>query len=504
MGAVQMVNRGYGMNECPPVLHLIPFSIQHALLMAFQSLPYPLLVSIGLGFDAVDTAILISCSFFVAGVSSVIQTLGIGPVGGKVPIAMVCSIVFVSPALLIAPVYGYDGYMGSCLAGTAICCGFFFLIADKIKVIFPTFISGAVVLTLGATLVGVAMDYCAGGSGSENYGDPANFVYAGVTFLIIVLLTVFGKGFLRGAAPLIGLCVGFLIAVAAGNVDFAPIEQAAWIGFPEPLHWGISFDPVAIATITLLGLCGIAELLGDTTAMTNLAANRMPTKRETRGVIFTQGITSVISAVFNGGPTISASADVGLLSVTHVFSRYVVALAGAIMALAGLCPKVAALVSVIPTSVFGGAVIMMFGVILVSGIKIIGGCHPDRRMEIILAVSLGVGLGFNAVSEALTQFPLAVSMLLCGVPGTALTGVILNLVLPGRKTEPIENESSDDSAEADTNAVLVSSKEDTENALMTSGKDSYGDLDIEIIPEEHEEMTGVYSDRTDTSHFGSS
>ena len=426
------IKQGYGMNECPPVHQLIPFGLQHALLIAFQSLPYPLLVSAGLGFDAAETAILVACSFFVGGLSSVIQTLGIGPVGGKVPIAMVCSIVFVSPALLIAPEYGFGSFMGACLAGTLICCGVFFAFAEKLKIVFPMFISGAVVLVLGTSLTSVAIQYCAGGSGAENFGDPINYAFAGVTFLVILTLTIIGKGFLRGAAPLIGLTIGFVIAALTGNVDFSPVEQAAWFGFPEPLHWGIAFDPIAILTIALLGLCGIAELLGDTSAMTMLVADRMPTKRETRGVIFTQGITSAISALFNGGPTISASADVGLLGVTRVFSRYVVATAGVIMILAGLCPKVSAVASVIPTPVFGGAVLMMFGVILVSGVKIIGECNPDARMSSILAVSLAIGLGFNAVPESLAQFPLAVSMLLCGVPGTALSGVILNLLLPGR------------------------------------------------------------------------
>ena len=426
------IKQGYGMNECPPVHQLIPFGLQHALLIAFQSLPYPLLVSAGLGFDAAETAILVACSFFVGGLSSVIQTLGIGPVGGKVPIAIVCSIVFVSPALLIAPEYGFGSFMGACLAGTLICCGVFFAFAEKLKIVFPMFISGAVVLVLGTSLTSVAIQYCAGGSGAENFGDPINYAFAGVTFLVILTLTIIGKGFLRGAAPLIGLTIGFVIAALTGNVDFSPVEQAAWFGFPEPLHWGIAFDPIAILTIALLGLCGIAELLGDTSAMTMLVADRMPTKRETRGVIFTQGITSAISALFNGGPTISASADVGLLGVTRVFSRYVVATAGVIMILAGLCPKVSAVASVIPTPVFGGAVLMMFGVILVSGVKIIGECNPDARMSSILAVSLAIGLGFNAVPESLAQFPLAVSMLLCGVPGTALSGVILNLLLPGR------------------------------------------------------------------------
>ena len=455
--------QGYGMNECPPVHQLIPFAVQHALLMAFQSLPYPLLVSVGLGFDAASTAILVACSFFIAGVSSIIQALGIGPVGGKVPIAMVCSIVFVSPALLIAPEYGFGGFMGACLVGTLICCAIFFIFADKLTVIFPPFVSGAVVLVLGTTLTIVSVQYCAGGDGAANFGAPINYFYAGITFLVILTLTVLGKGFLRGAAPLIGLAVGFAIAALMGDVDFAPVAEAAWFGFPEPLHWGISFHPVAIFTIAVLGLCGIAELLGDTTAMTNLVANRMPTKRETRGVIFTQGITSAISAVFNGGPTISASADVGLLSVTHVFSRFVVAVAGVIMILAGLCPKVSAVASIIPTPVFGGAVIMMFGVILVSGIKIIGNSKPDDRMQMIVAVSLAIGLGFNAVPTALGQFPLAVSMLLCGIPGTAISAVILNLVIPGRRKSTQLSDGESDASQRDEDANERKSESEDES-----------------------------------------
>ena len=251
--------------------------------------------------------------------------------------------------------------------------------------------------------------------------------------LTVLAFNVFGRGFLHGAAPLIGLAVGFALAAALGRVDFGPVEQAAWFAFPEPLHWGIEFPLDACITIALLAICGVAELLGDTSATTMLTEERMPTKEETRGVIFTQAITSAFSALFNNGPTISASADVGLLGITRVFSRHVVAVAGGIMVVAGLCPKVSALCSVIPTPVFGGAVILTFGVVMVSGMRIIMQERPDARTMTIVAVALAVGLGFNAQPGALAQFPLWVSMFLSGVPGTAFSAVILNLVLPGRK-----------------------------------------------------------------------
>lgn len=429
-----MKSEGYGIDEKPPVRELIPFGIQHSLLIAFQALPYPLLVAAGLGFDPVQTAVLVACAFFIAGIATILQTIGVGPVGGKVPIAMTVSVVFVSPALLIAPQVGYAGYVGACLVGSVICGLVFFLFADKLRIIIPPFVSGAVVFVLGCTLIGVALGYCAGGSDSPDFGSPTNLLLALITLVSVLVFNVFGRGFLRGAAPLIGLAIGFAVAVCMGLVDFTPVVEAPWFGLPQPLYWGIEFPIDACITIGFLAICGVAELLGDVSATTKIAANRMPKRRETRGVIFTQAITSGFSGLFNCGPTISASADVGLLGFTKVCSRYVVAVAGVIMVLAGLCPKVSALCSVIPTAVFGGAVLLMFGVILVNGIKIIMESRPDDRVVTIVAVSVAIGIGFNAYPEALAQFPFWVSMFLCGLPGTAFTGVLLNLILPGRRT----------------------------------------------------------------------
>ena len=445
-----MKSQGYGMNERPPVRELIPFGVQHALLVAFQALPAPLLVSAGLGFDTAQTTILVACALFVAGISTIVQTMGIGPVGGKLPMAMVGSIVFVSPALLIAPQVGYAGYVGACLVGSIVCGLVFFAFSDKLKVIFPTFVSGAVVLVLGTTLIGVALEYCGGGADNVDFGDPVNYLLAGITLVTVLIFNILGKGFLHGAAPLIGLLVGSVVAGFLGRVDITPVLEAAWFGIPQPLHWGIEFPIDACITIAFLAICGVAELLGSTSATTMLAENRMPTTKETRGVIFTQAVTSGFSALFNGGPTISASADVGLLGITKVFSRHVVAVAGVIMVIAGLCPKVSALCSIIPTPVFGGAVILTFGVVLVNGMKIITQSKPDARTQVILAVSLAIGLGFNAVPDALANFPLWVSMFLCGVPGTAFSAVILNLILPGRKSlKDIERENEEQMAQAE-------------------------------------------------------
>ena len=350
-----MKSQGYGMDERPPVRELVPFGVQHALLVAFQALPAPLLVSAGLGFSPAETTVLVACALFVAGVSTLVQTLGIGPVGGKLPIAMVCSIVFVSPALLIAPQVGYAGYVGACLVGSLVCGVVFFAFSDRLKVVVPSFVSGAVVFVLGTTLLGVALGYCAGGADSPGFGDPANYLLAGITLAHGAGLQCARQGIPARGCPAHRLGRG----VRDGSSARVASTSARWRRlrgslFPSRCAGASQFPIDACITIAFLAICGVAELLGDTSATTMLTEERMPTKRETRGVIFTQAVTSGFSALFNNGPTISASADVGLLGITRVFSRHVVAVAGAIMIVAGLCPKVSALCSVIPTPVFGG------------------------------------------------------------------------------------------------------------------------------------------------------
>ena len=339
---------------------------------------------------------------------------------------------FIAPAALIIPQSGFGGYMGACIVAAIICGVIFVLFSGWLKVIFPPFISGAVLLVLGTGLIGNALNNCAGGAGVENYGDPMFLALAGITFLITLVLSVFGRGFIQGAAPLIALIVGFIISICLGMVDFSSVSEAAWIGVPQPLAWGISFPIDACLVMTLVAVCGVVEILGTTSATVDTAANRPATLEETRKTVLTQAVTSVFAGIFNAVPTISGSANIGLMGITKVFSRYAVACAGVIVLLMGLCPKFSAVFSVIPNPVFGGAVLMMFGTILVNGMKIIMESEQTGRTQTILAVALAIGIGFNSFPDALAQFPFWVSTMLCGVPGTAFAAVILNIVLPGR------------------------------------------------------------------------
>ena len=322
------IARGYGMNECPRPAELGAFGLQHALLILFQTLPAPLLIAGGLGFGPLETSILIASALFVSGICTFVQSFGVGPLGAKIPMVQVGSFVFIAPALLIAPQAGFGGYMGACIVAAIVCGVVFVLFSDWLKVIFPSFISGAVLLVLGTGLIGNALANCAGGSGAETFGDPVNLALAAATFLITLVLSVFGKGFLQGAAPLIGMAVGFVIAICMGMVDFSSVSEAAWFGLPQPLHWGISFPVDACLVMTLVAVCGVVEILGTTAATTTVAAGRMATPGETKKTVLTQAVGSVFAGLFNAVPTISGSANIGLMDVTRVFTRYAVSVAG--------------------------------------------------------------------------------------------------------------------------------------------------------------------------------
>ena len=429
------VKRGYGMNELPSVPELLAFGLQHALIFMFSTLPAPLLIAGGLGLGTVETALLVACSLFVCGVCTIIQSFGVGPLGARIPMGFVGSFVFISPAILIVPQFGFGGYMGACMVAAIVCGIAFGLFADWLKVVFPPFVSGAVLMVLGTSLIGNAIANAAGGSGAADFGDPMNLALAGITFLVTLVLAVVGKGFVQGAAPLLGMVVGFVICACLGMVDFAAVGEAAWIAVPEPLHWGLSFPIEACIIMTVIAICGVVEILGTTSATMSVAENRIATVKETRDTVVAQAVTSVFAGFFNVVPSISSSANIGLMGVTRVYSRFAVTAAGAILLLMGLCPKLSTLFSVIPNPVFGGAVLMMFGTILCSGMKIIMESELTDRTQTILAVSLAVGIGFNATAGALDAFPFWVSTLLCGVPGTAVFGVLLNLLRPGRNLQ---------------------------------------------------------------------
>lgn len=428
----------YELNDKPPIQEMIPLCLQHVLLFLASTLAIPLIIGTTLGFTSAEVTLMLQCSIFIAGIGTILQSIGIGPVGNRLPIILGATFTFVTPAIAISQAYGFPAFVGASLV-----CGIAVALLGAVSVkfirkVFPPVAMGCVIMVIGLTLVGVAVDYCAGGSSATDYGSLRNYGVALFTLVIVIVLNSWGKGFLKGASVLIALLAGFLLCVCLRMVDFTSLGQTSWLALPEPLHFGISFKLPAIIIMALLTLVNLVEFLGDTSTVAFIAANRVATKEDlSRGVVC-DGVASILGALFNSTPTISYSGNIGLIGVTGVKSRFVVGAAGVFMVVLGFIPKMAGLLSLIPMPVIGGATLVVFGSIAANGLKMLGQQEMGERDMLIIAVSLAIGLGFSSKPDALAQYPFYISALVNGIPGTAFTAILLNVLLPGRKKEALE------------------------------------------------------------------
>lgn len=423
----------YGLEHRPPLRETLPLSLQHVLLFLACTLSAPLVLGHSLGMSAIDTSFLVQCALFVAGVGTMVQAFGLGPVGNRLPIMLGVTFTFLGPAIAIGSQYGYDVFLGSTVVGGLVAALLGRLAMDFIRKLFPPIVTGAVIMSIGFALVGVATSYSAGGIGSSTYGAGQNYLLALFTLVLVVVFHTCGKGFFRGASVLVAILAGFAVSAVTGMVDFSPLAQSPWFALPRPLHFGISFHWQPTLIVILLYLVTIVEFIGDTNTVVFMADKRLPTKQEYGRGILCDCLVSAFAGLFNSLPTISYSANIGLIGLTGVASRYIVGVAGIMLTLLGFCPKLAALLSLIPAPVIGGATMVIFGIIATSGLSLLIKANPTDRDKLVIGISLAVGLGFQFTPDALQPYPFFVSALINGIPGTAFTAVLLNLLIPQGK-----------------------------------------------------------------------
>ena len=261
------------------------------------------------------------------------------------------------------------------------------------------------------------------------YNGWQNWVLAVITMGICLVGHCFGKGFLKTTSLFFGLATGYILALVMGVIPFDKVEEAAWISLPRPFTYGVSFHLQPILIMVVIYLVTAVEFIGDTTATAMVCEDRLPTQRELRGGILCDALSSVLSGVFNFAPNISYSDGVGINGSTRVASRTVMMTSGVLITLAGLVPKFSALLYTMPAPVLGGACLFLTGIMLMAGIEVVLTQPLTLRNSVIIGTSLAVGIGFG-FSGVLEQVPVLVRTLFSGIPGTALTGVFLNLVLP--------------------------------------------------------------------------
>lgn len=431
----------YTLDGHVPLAQAVPFGLQHILAMFVANIAPIIIVTGACGLDASHSAMLIQCAMIIAGIGTLIQLFPIWKLGSGLPIVMGISFTFVSVFCYIGPAYGYPAIVGAVLVGGLI-EGILGLFAKYWMKLITPIVSASVVTSIGFSLLSVGAASFGGGSGSENFGAPSNWILGTVTLICCLLFHIFAKSYFKQLSVLFGLIVGYILAIFMGVVDFSALQGVSVVALPSFLPFKPEFDLNAIIAVTLIFLVSATETIGDTSALASSALDRNASEKETTGSITCDGFVSSISALFGCLPITSFSQNIGLVAMTKVVNRYAIATGAIIMIIAGIFPAVGALLATLPDAVLGGCTIMMFGMIVMSGIQMMSRCGYSQRNITIASVSLSVGIGFTQAPELFEIFPQIILTVFAEncVAVVFLVSVILNLVLPADMEANIRKE----------------------------------------------------------------
>ncbi|WP_041277744.1 uracil-xanthine permease family protein [Desulfotalea psychrophila] len=422
-------------NYLPPLHLAIPLGIQHVLAMFISNITPAIIISLAAGFTfgSPEMVYMIQMVMTFAGIATLLQTVGLGPVGARLPIVQGTSFAFLPIMIPLVKIAGISALYGSIML-SGIFHFFLGTVIGRIRNFLPPLVTGIVVLTIGLSLIPIGIQYAAGGvplMGTEEFGSMQHWGLSLTVLFVTLILKFFGRGMLSTASVLIGLIVGYLVAISMGMVNFSHIENAAWFAMPTPLHFGFELSLSSVFAMSLMAFVSAIETVGDVSGITQGGAGREATEKEIAGATMADGLGTTLGAFFGALPNTSFSQNVGLVSMTGVMSRHVVTIGALFLIMAGLVPKVGAVISAMPIAVLGGSVIVMFGMVISAGINMLSDVVWNKRNMLILALALSIGLGFQAVPEALQHLPGTTKILLTsGILPAALIAIILNMILP--------------------------------------------------------------------------
>ncbi len=422
-------------DEVLPVPKLAIYGFQHVLAFYAGAVIVPILLANSINLNTEQLIHLINADLFTCGIASIIQSVGFWKVGVRLPLLQGVTFTAVSPMIAIglAAGGGTDGLL--VIYGSVIVAGLFtFLIApyfSKLIRFFPPVVTGTVITIIGIALLPVAAADAAGGAGpTMNATDPKNMAYALGTLALIVLIQRLFRGFMATVAVLVGLVIGTLVAFAFGDAHFDAVSQAAWVGVTTPFYFGVpKFAFAAIVSMIVVMLITAVETTGDVFATGEIVEKRIVSGDIARA-LRADGLATVIGGVLNSFPYTCFAENVGLVRLTRIKSRYVVATAGVIMILLGLIPKAGALVAGIPHPVLGGAALAMFATVAVVGIQTLTRVDfHDHRNVVIVSTSLGLALYVTAIPDVAKAVPEWAQIIFgSGITLGSITAILLNLV----------------------------------------------------------------------------
>ena len=424
-------------NITPPMGQAAPLGLQHVLAMFASNVTPSIIVAgaAGLQFGGAEQVYLIQMAMLFAGIATLFQTVGFGPVGARLPIMQGTSFAFVGVLAGIAATQGLGVALTSCIIGGLIHFALGSVIAN-IRYLFPPLVTGLVILAIGLYLVPVGIKYAAGGAAdfqmaAESFGSLMHWTVALTVIVVALGFKFMTKGILSNAAILLGLIAGYLVAFMFGMVNFAAVGKASWVTGLQTLPYGFEFNLGAVIGVTIVSIVSAVETIGDTSATAKAGAGREATDEEISGATYADGLGTAVAGVFGGLPNTSFSQNVGIVGMTGIMSRHVVTIAGAIMVIFGLIPKIGAIIASMPLPVLGGGVIVMFGMVAAAGLNVLSEIKMSRRNMIIIALSLSIGLGFNLVPSAVQYLPgIWKTLATSAVAPTAFLAIILNQILP--------------------------------------------------------------------------
>lgn len=408
---------------------LLILAFQHVLTMCPASIAVPLILGSALNLDNKTVAFLVSANLFTSGISVLIQTFGFANIGSKLPLVMGASFAPLGVMISIGGQYGLDTLFGA-IIGSGILIFVISFFMEKILVFFPNVVVGSFVTLIGISLIPVAFKDLAGGEGAANFGSVENIMLGGFVLIIIIGLNQYGKGLVRSLSLLIGIIIGTIIAFALGMVDLTPVAQASWFEIINPGKFGTpKFRIDAILMMTIFCVINLIQCIGVFSVLDEVCQTNTDSSTKIKGL---RGVAmgQIFAGLFCSVPSTMFNENVGLIELTNVKSRNVIKMAGLFLIIIGFFPKVAALITIVPKPVMGGATISLFGIILTAGISILSKVDFSTGGNFtIVGISLAVGVGVTVVPNIFDKFPDLLSMLLSnGLFMVSITAIILNVV----------------------------------------------------------------------------
>ncbi len=426
----------FQLNGIPRLKQAFPLAIQHVVAMIVGCVTPALIIASSTHLSSADSILLVQGSLVIAAVSTFLQLFPpFSWLGSGLPVMLGVSFAYLPSMQAIAQGYDLATIFGAELVGgvVAVLVGVF---VKKLRVLFPPLITGTVVFTIGLSLYPTAINYMAGGTGSPLYGSWQNWLVSIVTLAVVTVFNHYGKGIWKLASILIGIIVGYILAIPFGLVNFSPVGSAGLFALPIPMHFGIKFEISSCFALGILFAINSIQAIGDFTATTVGGMDRQPTDKELQSGIICYGVSNMLGACFGGLPTATYSQNVGIVTTTKVINRFTLGLGAGILLLAGLLPKFSAMLTTIPQCVLGGATVTVFASIAMTGMKLVVSQPMNYRNTSIVGLAAALGMGISQSSAAVASFPQWFQIIFAKSPVViaTLVAVTLQILLPGKES----------------------------------------------------------------------